>query len=716
MLLPQRPEDATNAVEVSQEQTTVDTLTPIVRQVDEEATRWRDNLAVSIGRAVALTGLKESQIRYFEELGALRPAKAGAHSGAARVYSVVDLRRLRALSLLLAQGQRPGEAAEIVRAHHGLIEAGRALVFSKLLEHERSVVADGFLLARLVDQLIEAVQAELDRRYEASSNDAFQMPRLPDASKRVASVVELILPMQPLFSEPPDHATLVRIVCQVRAQPVRMLVALKDRPTSDETQLPPKAFWPAGSDDRTVLFYSDESWELPQRTGVQYAYYAPIDYPHRGMLIGINAGELPIEPVFSIENPARVTVLDRTLALCEQLHGGFSKAILGQRYRYRSDGFPLAQTHAEYTQLLASIQQVVFPDDEESMAVLLVPNSLDRPQTLSILASVGYDLALAKHARVYLAGAGEGLSGRAYCLREPFFSLDAAHDPKVAFAPEEQCRVALAIPLATTWGIAPFGVLYLASRSDKATLTSDVAYFGLVLGSILSELLGRWWLTRLRKEQDALLHRGLDTMVQWLDSLDQHGPDFEAGVKAVKTLWQELSTTAPQLRSGSLAFVLIDIDNHRQIQLKHTAPLPIAAQAHVREAIHRIDPALRSYWFGNDHAFFLLRDADEQQVQATMQRIVEVIAMPFATQAPDGSPATISISYDFHMLSYQALLDIGGPEGEQIAAQVERIIDYLREQMRRRRAGKTSTTTSPDEGLATPIPRLSTSRSVPARR
>ena len=716
MLPSQRPEDATNPVAVSQEQGAAETLYPIVHQVDEEATRWRETMAVSIGRAVALTGLKESQIRYFEDLGALRPAKVGVHHGATRVYSVADLRRLRALSLLLAQGQRPSEAAEVVRAHHGLIEAGRALVFSKLLEHERSVVADGFLLARLVDQLIEAVQAELDRRYEGAPSDAFQLPELPDPAARVARVVELILPMQPLFSEPPDHAALVQVVCQVRAQPVRMLVALKDRPARDEDTLPPKTFWPSGSDDRTVLFYSDESWELPQRTGCQYTFYAPQGNPQLCMLIGIDAGDVPIEPVFAIESAARITVLDRTLALCKEIYVGFSKAVIGQRYRYRSDGFPLAQTRDEYTQLLASLQQVMFPDDPGAMAVLLVPNSLDRPQTLSILASVGYDRVLAQHARVHLDGAGEGLSGRAYRLREPFLSLDAANDPKVAFAPEEDCRVALAVPLATSWGIAPFGVLYLASRSPKQTLHSDVAFFGLLLGSVLSELLGRWWLTRLRKEQDALLHRGLDTMVRWLDSLDQRGPDFDRGVLAVKAIWQEACTIPPRRRSANVAVVLIDIDNYRQIQLAHTAPLPIAAQAHVRDAIRRIDPALTSYWFGNDHAFILVRDVDERQVQATMQRVVEVIRMPFAPQEPDGTAITMSISYAFHLLSYQALLDLGGPQGEQVGAQVERIIAYLREQIQRRRAEQLPPAPASDEGHAAPMVRLTASRALPVRR
>ena len=714
MLNSQRPDNEASEVGVSQETSTATTLDQIVQQLDTEATRWRETLAVSIGRAVALTGLKESQIRYFEELGALRPAKVSAQAGATRVYSVADLRRLRALALLLEQGHRPGEAAELVRAHHGLIEAGRALVFSKLLEHERSVVADGFLLARLVDQLIEAVQAELDQRYEGGGA-TFQVPTLPDRATRVARVVELILPMQPLFDEPPDDAALTRVVCQVRAQPVRMLVALRDRPTRAEDALPPKAFWPAGSDDRTVLFYSDESWELPQRTGFQYTFYAPPNASKRCMLIGIDAGDVPIEPALAIASPARTTVLDRTLALCDQIYENFSKAVIGQRYRYRSDGFPLAQTHHEYTQLLESVRQVIFPDDPGAMAVLLVPNSLDRPQTLSILASHGYNAALAQHARIHLDGVGEGLSGRAYRLREPFFSLDAARDPKVAFAFQEDCRVALAIPLATTWGIAPFGVLYLASRTPDQTLTSDVAYFGLVLCSILSELLGRWWLTRLRKEQDALLHHGLDTMIQWLDSLDQRGPDFQRGVSDVQALWKGLHAAPPRHRSGSFAFVLLDIDNYRQIQLQHTAPLPIAAQAHVRDAIRSIVPNLPSYWFGNDHAFFLLRDVDEGQVQATMRRISEVIGMPFATQEPEGSPITISVSSAFHLLSYQALLDLGGQEGEQVAAQVERIIAYLREEIQRRRTEQAPSSTPSSEGHATSMSRL-TSRTAPIRR
>src|SRR5262249_38879024 len=72
-------------------------LLPLVEGVEGAAGMGRHTLEVSTGRASAFTQLKEAQIRYVEDLGALQPAKPTAQTGSSRLYTMTDLRRLYAL-------------------------------------------------------------------------------------------------------------------------------------------------------------------------------------------------------------------------------------------------------------------------------------------------------------------------------------------------------------------------------------------------------------------------------------------------------------------------------------------------------------------------------------------------------------------------------------------------------------------------------------------
>src|SRR5262249_501526 len=134
-----------------------DELRAIIATINTEALAWRDSLAVSIGRASALTRLKESQIRYFEEIGALQPEET---AGASRLYTLDDLRRVYALALL-SDTHRPSEAAALVRDHARQIESGTHLELADLLQQEGSAITDGFLLARLMSQLMDVARLEL---------------------------------------------------------------------------------------------------------------------------------------------------------------------------------------------------------------------------------------------------------------------------------------------------------------------------------------------------------------------------------------------------------------------------------------------------------------------------------------------------------------------------------------------------------------------------
>nr|MDQ2999185.1 MerR family transcriptional regulator [Chloroflexota bacterium] len=449
----------------------------------------------------------------------------------------------------------------------------------------------------------------------------------------------------------------------------------------DRASIPP-AFVDSGRNDTTVLFYSPtDPWELPFQTNQRYCVYAPPQHPQRLMILIVAAPEHVPVPV-ALHAPERRVLFDRILAMCEQIFQAFRPSTLAKNYRYRSDGFPIEQTQATYQELLKTITELIFPGDPVGMAALLIPNSLDRPATLSVLAHHNYGTTLAPRAKLDLHGDGQGLCGRAYNVREPFYSRDATTDPRVAYAVEEDCHVALAVPFTSSWGVAPFGVLYLASRDPQQTLTSDVAYLALILSNILSEQLGRWWLTRLRKSLDLALHQRMHTMIRWFDGLDPHGPDFTHALDDLHQLWQRIGTSEVPIGDTNLALVLFDIDRYRQhVQIHSTELVPLAAQTHVRNAIQKIQPVARDYWFKNDHVLVLLHKTDAEQAIAIARRIAnQVRAVPPNIQDATGKPITLTVSAAIKVMTYEDVRDLDRDGAKQFRDQMALILDQLMQQ------------------------------------
>lgn len=662
-----------------------DDLRAVVEQVQRQAELWRDQLAVSIGRARELTELDESRIRYFESLGALRPAKTTAQPGGTRLYTIAELRCLYALALLVKEhNYRPAEAARLVIANRPWIESGIPGAIADLLRHESSVIADGFLLARLMSQLMDAAQIELGGECLLEPYvDALpgHPPWIaPSPSTRVTGV---ILPMRAIFGDSiAPTADAVRDIGRAIARaPSGMLVAL-DRAAmmpAPAAHIPP-ALASSGRNDSTVLFYSREPFQAPGWDRCHYCAYIPKDRPQLTMILLVESADAPphlLQPLTSV----RAILFDRVLAMSEAIFHEFRDLSLAKNYRYRSDGFQIEHTQATYRQLLETIRSLIFPGDTESMAVLLIPNSVDRPTSLSILAHAGYDDNLAPQAKLDLSGAGQGLCGRAYNLREPFFSLDASNDPRVAYAMEEHSHMAMAVPFVTSWGLPPFGVLYLASKSPTGTISSEVGYLALVLGNILSELLGRWWLARRRRVQDAVLHRHAELMVTWLDRLDQHGPDFQKALDHLEGIWKRIGKKKTLPREGTLALIVFDIDQYRQrVQERSGDLIPLKAQLHVQRAIRKIAPDAPSFWFKNDHACLILEGYDLQRTAEMAQRIAShVRALPLVLYGQGEKKLTITVSAAIQALSYRELLDLGLDGAEQFRVEMTAIVDDLRE-------------------------------------
>lgn len=626
-------------------------LAAIILDVDRKADGWQHNLSVTIGQARLLTGLRESQIRYYEGLEALRPRKSSDQSGANRLFTLTELRRLSVLARLTEQGRRPAEAAELVRTFSHAVDIGARLPISTIARQERGAVADGFLLARLMSQLIAAAQAEL----------------APDEGGAPAVRVRgAILPRRALVDgRQPSDEELAALGDELLQGPAGVLVALVHESDSKVLDDLPAPLLEAGGDQQTVLFYSPEPHPLGVESTVRYCAYIPPDAPQNIVMLLIDGpGRESVPLVLHPVSETRAWLLDTLLALCEAMAKEFCRSTLSKGHRYRSDGFPLSFSRDDSAGLLEVVRTSIFPGDDQSLAVLLVPNSLDCPESLSILAHSGYMDELVKRAKLDLRGdTPQGLSGRAYVLRELFLSLHAESDRRVEYALEEGCRQAMAVPLASTWAAAPFGVLYMATRSSDGALDSRRAYMALILGGILGELLGRWWLTRLRKDLDTTLHRRLESIVGWIDSLDERGPDFERGLKAVSTLWGEIARNPDDaaLRRQRLSLAVLDIDHYRRTVQSHSnEPLPLRVQCHVNEAMARVAPRLRGYWFKNDHALLILPEVAGEQAEDLLARIIDQVALtPLELPGHRGPLKSITVSIAYRELTYKALHELG---------------------------------------------------------
>ncbi|HWQ13967.1 MAG TPA: MerR family transcriptional regulator [Roseiflexaceae bacterium] len=644
----------------------------IIEQLDRVARTWRETFTVSIGRASVMTGLKEHEIRYFEELKALRPEKSTGQGGATRLFSLLELRRLYTLARLRHLGYRPSDAAEIVRTYQDRIDRGIHSSLASLIRHEGSAITDGFLLARLMSQLLDAAQIALTEV-------------APPAGVKQLRVFGALVPMRPLVRDPasltePEVRQIGRRLAWAAED---TLIALaRDAVVPLEPTRVPQTLVDSGRNETTILFYSPEAWEIPGWASCRYCVYMPDGRPELALWLMVDVdGDTPLPPVLHPLPQARAVLFDHTLQLCARVFHEFRSTTLIKQYRYRSDGFQIEHTRTTYSDMLKTVCELIFPDDPDSMAVLLIPNSLDDPKVLAILAHHGYDDELAYRAKLSLDGGGQGLCGRAYTLREPFLSLAARVDPRVAYGVEEGCRVAFAAPLMASWGLAPFGVLYLASKKEDATLSSEVCYVALVLGSILGELLGRWWLTRLRRTQDVLLHERAADLVRWLDSLDEHGADFQRALDWLERLWQRIHRE--EVAAGtSLALAVLDVDQYRaRVQVQSNEPLPLATQNYVCAAIQKILPEVPVYWCKNDHAILLLEDYERDRALAVIRRVLSQVAVrPLPVNGADGRPLRVSVSAAVKVMTYQDLYDLDREGGKAFRCDAGKIIDELRAQ------------------------------------
>lgn len=650
----------------------------MIQQTHVEAEGWLNELLVTISRASAISGLKESQIRYYEELEVLKPATTSSRVGASRLYSVDDLRRLRALALLTQAHYKAAEAAAIVKQRASQIDQEPPITLATAMAQERTAVADGFFLARIISQIIEAIQAEIERRATPNA-DPGEAPQ----------VVGLIYPGQPTFSSatpsPDEVAARAEMLCKAPSGALVALCPPDDPPDTDAWA--PELLDSTGSDSQTLLFYSHESRPIADLAGCSFTAYIPAGVPQQTILIALSA---PLDdrcthpftpPCFEA---GRATLINSLLHLTHAIFDDFRTAARGRGFRYRSDGFPRSLTRASYAEMLKLIRQVIFPGDQSALAVLLVPDGLDQPTSLSILAHDGYDDSLLSRAKIELHGEGQGLSGRAYIAGEPYVSLQAAADRRIRYAHEEHCTVALAVPLSATWGGAPFGVLYLASRRPGQCLESPAIFSALMIGSILSELLGRWWLTRLRKQHDRQLQRNLTPMLAWLDSLDAHGPGFRQGIDALVAIWQQLPPDDSIPHNDHVALAVLDINHYRElIQARSTSPFPIYAQQHVTAAVQRVlsRQAHGCYWFGNDHALVIIERVEKQNALPTFKRIADQVAgHPVQPPGRHNQAVFISISCIVKEFSLHGLRDLGDDGVDQLRRRLAEVIDVLRTQ------------------------------------
>lgn len=657
-------------------------LTDIVKRVQEKADQWRDALTVSIGRARELTDLEETRIRYFEELGVLQPSKSSVGSGNNRLYTLADLRCLYALTLLTKEYDlRPAEAAALVKDHRSQIEFGQPPSLSDLVQRESSVVADGFLLARLMSQLIDATQTELATVCE-------QQVTPPDTTNSQGfRVVGTVMLMRPIILDSLEltYATVQRQGRAACQRPKNALIAL-DRATffaPDVGAGQPSPSQATMRDDSTILFYSrNEPYELPLRDEHRFCVYVPRQGQNQLLWLILEHANAVDPPAVLNPDPARRAMLDHVTDLCARIFPSFSSSELTKNYRYRSDGFLLEHSQIAYRTLLNQIVQTIFADPQHCVAALLIPNSLERPTALTMLAAYNYDDAFVSRVKLDLSGEGQGLCGRAYNLREPFFSSNAASDSRVAYALEEHSKAALAVPLLMNGFTAPLGVLYLASQQSRDALQSDDAYFALILANILSEQLGRWWLTRLRKNHDQTLHQQMGSIVRWLDSLGPHGRDFQAAIDTLHGLWLKARSDEDAADSTPIALVLFDIDGYRQnVQSHSPKPVPLEAQTHVHNAIAKIVQDARSYWFKNDHALVILHNTDAGKALLLARRIAnQVRTLPTSLPDPDDKNLTITVSASIKVISYRDLLDLDSEGGANFRSQMQSVLDDLREQ------------------------------------
>ena len=134
-----------------------DLLKNILQNLDYEPPGWEDEFYVSISKAAELSGLSESQIRYFENLGGVNLGQREGPKERNRVYNKQDVRLLRAV--YLCSDARPAEVAQVIREHQERIleQLGR-VTLPQIMRHEESVAGHDYLITGLVSVLLSIWQ------------------------------------------------------------------------------------------------------------------------------------------------------------------------------------------------------------------------------------------------------------------------------------------------------------------------------------------------------------------------------------------------------------------------------------------------------------------------------------------------------------------------------------------------------------------------------
>jgi DNA-binding transcriptional MerR regulator len=137
-------------------------------------------LLLRIGEAAELAGTSSRTLRYYEELGLLRPA--GHSAGGARRYTdddVARLRRIRELQELL--GFDLGEIGDILRSEDQLADFRNEIQSGVTPERHRQILAEAMDINERLRGLVRAKQERLDammqeleekrRRYRARARE-----------------------------------------------------------------------------------------------------------------------------------------------------------------------------------------------------------------------------------------------------------------------------------------------------------------------------------------------------------------------------------------------------------------------------------------------------------------------------------------------------------------------------------------------------------------
>ena len=134
-----------------------DLLETLLQNLDYEPPGWENEFYVSISKAAELSGLSESQIRYFENLGGVTLGQREGPKERNRVYNRQDVRLLRAV--YLCSDARPAEIAQMIREHQERIleQLGR-VTLPQIMRHEEAVAGHDYLITGLISVLLSIWQ------------------------------------------------------------------------------------------------------------------------------------------------------------------------------------------------------------------------------------------------------------------------------------------------------------------------------------------------------------------------------------------------------------------------------------------------------------------------------------------------------------------------------------------------------------------------------